>query len=147
MDMDAADLQTYLHQQIPLTRAMGLHVEHLDASQLSLSAPLELNHNHLGTAFGGSLAALATAAAYGMLWTLLGNPDLHLVIHSSSLHYHRPVRGPLLATCHRPNDAELVPFLKTLASKNKARITCQVHIHHADEIAMTFTGNFVALGK
>jgi len=43
---------------MPITRAMGVRVEDYGGRRLVLSAPLEANFNHLGTAFGGSLNAL-----------------------------------------------------------------------------------------
>ena len=143
--MQPAELENYLHQQIPLTKSMGLHVEFLNDHQLVLTAPLELNHNHLGTAFGGSLAALATSAAYGMLWSILQQPGVHIVIRSSQLSYLKPVSGPLRAICRRPPEKLITKFLKTFEQKDKARIDCSVTIEHADTVAMTFTGTFVAL--
>ncbi|TLD70333.1 DUF4442 domain-containing protein [Phragmitibacter flavus] len=143
--MDASAAEAYFHQQMPLTKAMGLRVESCDADHIELSAPLELNHNHLGTAFGGSLAALATSAGYGMLWTILQDPSFHLVIRNSSLTYHRPVRGPIRAICRRPDEAPLAEFQSTLAAKGRARIDCEVHIEENGERALTFIGTFVAI--
>ena len=67
------ETEAFFYEQIPLTRAMGVRVESYDGQQLVLTAPLALNHNHLGTAFGGSLSALATLAGYGLLWLDLGD--------------------------------------------------------------------------
>jgi len=69
------ETERFLHEQIPLTRAMGVRVRSWDGEKLWLSAPLEPNHNHLGTAFGGSLSALATLAGYSLLWLLLGDRE------------------------------------------------------------------------
>lgn len=52
-------MQEVLHGKIPITRVMGVRVEGYDERRLVLSAPLDTNVNHLGTAFGGSLNALA----------------------------------------------------------------------------------------
>ena len=57
-----AALEAFLHEKIPLTRAMGLRVAESSAARLVLEAPLAANVNHLGTAFGGSLHALPTLA-------------------------------------------------------------------------------------
>src|SRR5690606_33240492 len=62
--MTGPETEAFLHAKIPLARAMGVRVERCDSEGLVLTAPLEPNHNHLGTAFGGSLAALATLAGY-----------------------------------------------------------------------------------
>jgi putative thioesterase YiiD len=63
----ARQIQELLHSKIPITRAMGVKVEDYDGRRLILSAPLDANVNHLGTAFGGSLNALAVLSGYGLL--------------------------------------------------------------------------------
>src|SRR5476649_1974502 len=93
----AADLERFLHEQIPLTAAMGVRVTECDDAHLVLTAPLGPNRNHLQTAFGGSLHALATLSGYGLLWWLLRKPQAHIVIRESTIQYERPVRDTLRA--------------------------------------------------
>ena len=62
-----ADLENYIHQQIPISAAMGIRVTRADSRAVELSAPLAPNINHRETVFGGSAAAVATLAA----WTLV----------------------------------------------------------------------------
>jgi thioesterase domain-containing protein len=57
--------EKFLHEQIPITRAMGLRVVANDGNGFVVEAPVALNSNHLRTAFGGSINAVATLAAYG----------------------------------------------------------------------------------
>ena len=52
--MDTPEVQTYLHDHIPLSAAMGAGVSQADTEIVRLSAPLEPNLNHRATAFGGS---------------------------------------------------------------------------------------------
>lgn len=145
MTADLAATERFLHEQIPLTRAMGVKVESHDARGLVLGAPLEANHNHLGTAFGGSLAALATLAGYALLWLELGNRDAHLVIRRSELDYRHPVTGPLRAICRKPPEAELDAFRTTFAKAGKARIRLGVTVEEAGRVCMAFEGTFVAI--
>jgi len=141
----AESLQSLFHEQMPLTRAMGLMVKTCNREMVELRAPLSLNHNHLGTAFGGSLIALATAAAYGMLWTLIGETGSHLVIQSSNMRYMKPVRGDLKAICYSPAQEAVQEFIQTFQSKGKARIQCEVSLYENDLPAAVFTGIFVVL--
>src|SRR6202453_1858310 len=97
-------IERFLHGKIPLVRAMGVKAESYDGHTLALSAPLERNHNHLGTAFGGSLAAMATLTGYGMLWLELGDADAHVVIARSTMKFLRPVRGALRAVSVRSEE-------------------------------------------
>lgn len=85
--LQECEVEAFLHTKIPITQAMGVRVEVFDENHLVLTAPLDLNHNHLGTAFGGSLAAVATLAGYAFLWLALEDRDAHVVIAESSLVY------------------------------------------------------------
>lgn len=145
MNPDLAETERFFHRKIPLTKAMGIRVEACDERGLLLTAPLEANHNHLGTAFGGSLAALATLAGYGLLWLELGDRDAHIVVRRSEIDYRHPVTGTLSAICHRPPEAQLEVFRKTFAKAGKARIRLEVRVEEAGRVCMTFAGTFVAI--
>jgi len=139
------ETERFLHVQIPLNQAMGVRLESYDGSQLVLTAPLEPNHNHLGTAFGGSLSALATLTGYAMLWLQLGDRQAHIVIRESTIRYRHPVRGMLRAVCQRPDEAMLSQFRADYAATGKAKVKLQVHIIHAVQICVEFEGEFVAI--
>ncbi|RYX86530.1 DUF4442 domain-containing protein [bacterium] len=138
-------IETFLHAQIPITEAMGVRVESYDTQQLVLTAPLKSNYNHLGTAFGGSLAAIATLAGYGFLWLELGDPKAHIVIRDSAISYRQPVRGDIRAICRRPEDAQLMAFKNGFARSGKARIALHVSIEENNKVAVEFKGTFVAM--
>jgi len=146
--MNAADLlvtERFLHDHIPLARSMGVKVDSYLEGKLVLTAPLDLNHNHLGTAFGGSLATLATLAGYALLWIELGDRDAHIVIGKSEIHYLSPVRGELRAVCERPDTAALATFKEHFARKEKARLTLEVTIDDVGGPGVEFRGTYVAL--
>ena len=52
--MTPREIEQFFYTKIPLTAAMGVRVESYDGETLVLTAPVDANHNHLGTAFGGS---------------------------------------------------------------------------------------------
>jgi thioesterase domain-containing protein len=143
--MRPAEIEAFLHQKIPLAQAMGVRVEACDAEALVLTAPLEPNHNHLGTAFGGSLAALATLTGYACLWHALDDRDAHVVIRRSDFDYRHPVRGTLRAICRRPEERQLSAFRSTFAKAGKARITLEVTIEEGGQVCLCFRGDFVAI--
>jgi len=140
----AADLEHFLHAQIPLTVAMGVHVTECDDTRLVLTAPLAPNRNHLQTAFGGSLHTLATLSGYSLLWWLLREPHAHIVIRESTIVYEKPVRGDLRAVCLAPPPREMERFRENLARKGKARISLESKIEHDSAVAARFRGVFVA---
>ena len=138
------ETEKFLHEQIPLTRAMEVQVESYDDGQLILIAPLAANHNHLGTAFGGSLAALVMLAGYALLWLELGDRDAHLVISESALKFRRPVSGTLRAICQRPDEGTMWAFKAEFAAKGKARLRLAVVIEDEGQTAVAFEGAYVA---
>ena len=147
MSKDPRLLETerFFHDQIPLTRAMGVTVAAHDANGLVLTAPLEANHNHLGTAFGGSLSAIATLAGYGLLWLALGDRSAHLVIRSSRLRYRHPVRKSIRAIARPPAPDALEAFIRKFQATGKAGIRLQVEVVENDRVCVEFDGLFVAI--
>jgi thioesterase domain-containing protein len=136
--------EKFLHEQIPITRAMGLRVAGDDGDGFAVQAPVALNSNHLRTAFGGSINAVATLAAYGFLWLELNEAAAHVVVAESSIRFLRPVRETIRAVCLRPDAAELAAFREQFVEKGKARITLRVQVIEAGAIAAEFEGRFVA---
>src|SRR3954469_3183141 len=120
-NMSARGLEAFLHEKIPLTRAMGLQVTESNSRRLALTAPLPANVHHLGTAFGGSLHALPTLACYAALWTLLREAGLdgHVVVKRSEAFYRAPVTGTLRAVCVRPPAALAAEFIRDLQRHKK----------------------------
>jgi thioesterase domain-containing protein len=136
--------EKYLHEQIPITRAMGVRVVAHDDKEFVVEAPVALNSNHLRTAFGGSINAVATLAAYGLLWLGLRQDGVHLVVAESSIRFLRPVRETIRASCRRPKPEEWATFQTGLVEKGKARIALRVNIVEKGETAAEFQGTFVA---
>jgi thioesterase domain-containing protein len=144
--VDRALLQAekFLHEQIPITRAMGVRVVARDADGFTVEAPVALNSNHLRTAFGGSINAVATLAAYGFLWMELNDAAAHVVVAESSIRFLRPVRETIRAVCARPAPDELAAFRAEFAANGKARIELRVNVVEAGLTAAEFEGAFVA---
>ena len=141
-------LEAILHREIPLTRAMGVTVTDFAADGLTLRAPLAPNVNHKHTAFGGSLATLATVAGWGLLQLLLRErAPVTVVIQESAVQYLRPVTGDFEAHCALPPPETLDRFLRTLDRHGTARIGLDATIPAGDQIAVRFRGRFVALGQ
>ena len=139
-----AAAEKFLHEQIPITRAMGLRVVANGESGFTVEAPVALNSNHLRTGFGGSINAIATLAAYGLLWMELNDAAAHVVVAESSIRFLRPVREIIRATCLRPDAKNLGLFRDEFLEKGKTRIRLRVNVNEADETAAEFEGLFVA---
>lgn len=93
--MKRSEVQKIIEHEIPITKAMGIEFQDFQDTSCLISVPLAPNHNHKGTAFGGSLYSACAAACYGILYYLqvkhkLSNYDLLLA--SGSINYAKPVQ-------------------------------------------------------
>ena len=123
---------------------MGVRVVSNDDNGVALEAPVTLNSNHLRTAFGGSINAVATLAAYGLLWLELHDPAVHVVVAESSIRFLRPVHSVIRAVCPHPRPDEWKAFQTEFQSAGKARIKLRVNVVEAGQTAAEFEGTFVA---
>ncbi|HEV2212910.1 MAG TPA: YiiD C-terminal domain-containing protein [Gammaproteobacteria bacterium] len=145
VDVRAARLENYMRRTIPLVTQMRVQVAGYDAVSLTLSAPLAPNINHERTAFGGSLASLATLACWGYLWLLLEDePGMHMVVNEAHMRYLKPVTSVLSARCAAPVAAEQSKFLEMLARRGKARLELKARIAEHSVLCAKYTGSFVA---
>ena len=144
------ELARYLHTQVPLTQAMAVSVVSIEPDAVTLQAPLAPNINHRQSVFGGSAAALAILAGWGLLLVRLHAAGIaaRLVIQRNTMEYRQPILGAFSAraTLEHPERWEL--FTATLVRKGKARIEVSavlVPMEHPAQAAGLFTGQFVAL--
>lgn len=115
MSADSQYLQSVLHDDIPLTRDMGLQVIDWQAQTLSLQLPLAANVNHKSTMFGGSLYCAAVLAGWGWLHLRLrelGIDDGHIVIQEGQISYPLPVTGAAVARCTAPEEKAWERFVR-----------------------------------
>ena len=141
-------LQSVLHQDIPLTREMGVEVISWQDHQLRLHLPLAQNINHKSTLFGGSLYCGAVLAGWGWLYLRLkeaGIDDGHIVIQDGQIQYPLPVKRDGVAICDAPDDASWEKFLKMYQRRGMARLALKTRIvaEGSDEPAVEFVGQYV----
>jgi thioesterase domain-containing protein len=140
-------LERYLHAQIPVSKAMGVRVLRADLAGVLLCAPLKPNLNHRQTFFGGSAAALATLAAWGLAHERLleqSGLDVHLVIQRSSMEYLEPAAAEVQAECASPSDKEWEKLVRTVRRWGKGRIELKVQLRAEEAVVGSFEGSFVA---
>ena len=119
------DLEHYLHDHIPLSRAMQVTVRRSDPDGVILEAPLAPNINHQETVFGGSASAVAILAGWSLLHVRLaaaGIPN-RLVIQRNTMHYDRPITARFTARACLQREDDWETFSRTLLRKGRARLT------------------------
>lgn len=142
----------HIHESIPLTRALGLEVLSYDGHALLVSAPLEPNHNHQGTGFGGSVYSVAVTAAWGLVELAIADMGLrgNVMVQSGNMDYLMPVEGEFYALCRLPGGEIPERFRKSLARHGKARIALHTDVYCGEPTTdpkgapvATFQGRFV----
>ncbi len=126
---------------------MGVRIRASDEDGFVVEAPVALNSNHLHTAFGGSINAVATLAGYGLLWLELRDQAADVVIRESSIRFHLPVREVIRAICARPPVEAWRDFHQAFQRHGKARVTLQVRVEENGQLAADLEGSFVALRR
>lgn len=145
--MSVDDLRRYLHTEIPLTVAMGVEVRQAGRERVVLTAPLAPNINHQKTAFGGSVAAIATLAAWSVLFIRCREipTPTDLVVQRSELEYLRPIRGELLASCDFSDESAWQTARRRLEVRGRARLELESRLETTEEVAARFCGRFALL--
>ncbi len=145
--MEPLELETYLRERIPLSRAMEVRVVEIGATHLRVAAPLAPNINHRDTVFGGSAAAVAMLAAWGLLYVRLDREQrpARLVIQRCSMEYLQPIDAEFAAVSTLAAGEDWSRFLAGIERKGRARIAVRVDLDSRDRRVGEFTGEFVAV--
>src|SRR5512143_2012299 len=142
-------LQKYLHERIPISKAMGVEVLEATVNGVKLAAPLSPNINHRETVFGGSASAVAILSAWSLLYLRLKNENINsrIVIQRNTMIYELPITDIFTASTDVPDPADWLKFLVTLKRKNRARIKIKSVLHCNNKKVGEFEGDFVALNQ
>lgn len=150
--MDLTQFQQRINDTIPLTRALAVTAQHYDGQTLVVTAPLEPNHNHQGTGFGGSLYSVAVVAAWGCVELKLVDFGLtgNVVVQSGEMSYAAPVESDFVAVGQLPGERDLERLHKSLQRHGKGRLTVSAAVYAKSESGepegealASFEGRFV----
>ncbi len=139
----------FMTNHLPLLVQNNTTIHHYDGNALSMSMPLDSNHNDKMTGFGGSLYCLCLTASIGLafLKAYERNMQPDLVISKASINYTAPVRdSEIIAATTNTTKKEWQVFFDTYAQTGKAKITIESHILQNQKAAVTFSGQFAIIG-
>ena len=148
MQINLEDINSYVHEHMPLTKALSAEITAYDGKKVVISAPLAPNINHRDTAFGGSLSALGVLSGWALLFIKLQEESMscRLVIQKSSFDFKNPIPDDFTTICHAPNAQTWLKFIKTLKRHGKARITVASEVVSPKSgLGGTHQGVYVAL--
>jgi thioesterase domain-containing protein len=138
-----ARLAATWHGEIPITAAMDLAPVAFADHRLTVAATLAPNVNVHGTAFAGSLYAIAALSGWGLVHLELeaAGLDGSIVIADGRIAYQRPVQEEIRAVC--ATDAQDVEATLTrLREAGRTRWPLTAVIHAAGREAVRFEGSY-----
>lgn len=147
MRFTKAEAQRYLHDKIPITRQLGIEVHILKPDEVVLKAPLSLNSNHLGSAFGGSVDSLFLTTGWAYLRVLtdhLSHEPTIIGKHAETTFY-QPIRHDFSAHIIVPDKKTKELFLSEYEINGKAKIILEAVITDKGKIYAGFKGTYVLL--
>jgi thioesterase domain-containing protein len=133
---------------MPPVAAMQPAIEHWRDGHLRLRAPLAVNVNDKGCAFGGSLSSLMTLAAWGLVYLELAQQGIvaDIFVADSRVRYLKPVFQDLQVDACFDDAGERVALLDALRRQGRASIRLQARTLLTDGgVAATFVGRYVAI--
>lgn len=139
-------LQEKLHNEIPLTKVMDIQVDKYNDKELITKAPLEININDKGTAFGGSLSTMTIISSWSMCWLIskeLGYDSKNIVVIKNENSYKKPVTKEIFCYTQKPNKEEIQTLKSKLEAKGSASIKISSKIVEDDDICVDFSGTYV----
>lgn len=141
-------LRTYTRELVPLA-AMQVRVAEYDGLRLRMQAPLAVNMNDKGSAFGGSMTSLMTYAGWGLVTLQLHEAGLQadVFVADSAVRYKKPLYADLHAEAELAPEEAWAPFLTTLVQRGRARIQLQARIVSEGGLMADLSGRYVAIAK
>lgn len=143
---DLAQFGSSLAAAVPLAGALGIEAHSLGSDHVALSAPLAPNTNDKGTAFGGSLYAVAVLAGWSLVDRLARAQGLSVdvVIHEAVLEYLAPAADAFVCCARLHPAAESPRFLQALRRRRAARIAVDILTESAGVLALRCRASYVA---
>ncbi len=144
--MSEPKLLKFLHEQIPLTKSLGLSIISIDEKGALIRAPLAPNLNHLGGAFGGSLATMMILSGYIWLYDALlkNNHHAHVILFREESEYLLPVKTDIEVLAKSPSQEDWKKFEESFRRKGTGRLVLHSEIRISEGLAARFRGEFVA---
>ncbi|QKE29069.1 putative thioesterase (yiiD_Cterm domain) [Arcobacter acticola] len=140
------ELQKKLHNEIPLTKLMNINIKEYNEKELITTAPLNININDKGTAFGGSLSTMTIISSWSLCWLIskeLGFNSKNIVVIKNENSYKKPVTKDIVCYTQKPSQQEIATLKEKLQTKKSASIKINSIIIENNETYVEFQGYYV----
>jgi thioesterase domain-containing protein len=126
---------------------LRISITEASLEEIRITAPLAPNLNHHGTAFGGSVSAVAILAGWTLVYARLEAESQlpAIVIQHNEKRYVTPIEGAFTARARLARPEQWAHFLQGLSRHGKARTIVAVEVEGTRGISALFRGTYVAL--
>lgn len=103
-------VQEMFHSKFPLIKKLGISIEKLTMEEVETRLPENsFNNNHLNTVYAGIQFTMLEVTG-GIIFAVAFDISRYfMVVKKTTIEYHRPAQGPLVAYCRFPTaDRELL---------------------------------------
>jgi thioesterase domain-containing protein len=129
-----------------MTKLMQLKIDSYNDESLITSAPLDININDKGTAFGGSLSTMTIISSWSMCWLIskeLRYDSKNIVVIKNETNYKRAVTKDIICKTLKPSVEEIQKLKEKLETKGKGSIKIFSTIIEDEKICVEFEGIYV----
>ncbi len=143
-------LECKIHDEIPMTRLMNLELKEINENFLTTTAPLDININDKGSAFGGSLASITIISSWCLARLIandLGYEDFDILIIKNESSFSKQVLKQIVCECTIPTQKEINILKEKLTTKGSASLKISAKIIEDGNICMNFDGIYVIKQK
>lgn len=150
--METEDIQTYIHEHIPIVKENRFAIEADESPYVSVTGTLKDHINHRNSAFGGSLSTALILSAWASVRSLLrahGVENGIIVIQSQTVRFDKPVTGDFTARTLPIADVKVAKFIAMLTKFGKSRLKVEsyIAIEGTKDALTSFEGDFVVVLK
>ena len=140
------ELENKLHREIPMTKYMKLQLKSLDDKELITTAPLDVNINDKGTAFGGSSNTMSIISAWSLCVLIskkLGFDNTMIAIIKNQSSFRAPITKDLLCHTYLPSKKDIEKIKDKLLSKGSTSIKIKSELIENEVSCLDFEGIYV----
>lgn len=147
--MNHKQLQSLVHQEIPITKALDIRIEALTDTAIRVVAPFKVNRNLHNTAFAGSIYTVATIAGWSLVNSVALTHGLEgsVVLAKAEIKYKKPINGDIVARCAIDNEETIKTFISSFQRKKRARLNLVIEVVEDGVIKAELNANFALVEK
>ncbi|MGL4307199.1 MAG: YiiD C-terminal domain-containing protein [Mycobacteriaceae bacterium] len=140
------EMNMLMGKLIPLVGSTGVYVTELESGLATAELPPEVNGNHIGTIYAGSLFVLAEVLGGIICWETFDRNIYYPIVKDLHIKFSTPARGKIKATA-RLGSHEIQEINSQVASRGKADFALNVDLIDANGTVVAVSNGVYQLRK